>query len=64
LKINRPETMNVSPRWLFLKMHTDEGVVGYGEPIIEDRALTVEATVRELERHLVGEDPIRIEHHW
>jgi len=38
--------------------------VGYGEPIVEGRALTVETAVRELERYLVGEDPFRIEHHW
>jgi galactonate dehydratase len=64
LKITKLETMHVSPRWLFLKMHTDEGIVGYGEPIVEGRALTVETAVRELERYLVGEDPLKIEHHW
>lgn len=64
MKITKLETMHVSPRWLFLKVHTDEGVVGYGEPIVEGRALTVETAVRELERYLVGEDPFRIEHHW
>ena len=23
------------PRWMFLKIETDEGVVGWGEPVIE-----------------------------
>jgi galactonate dehydratase len=64
LEITKLETMCVDPRWLFLKMHTDEGLVGYGEPIVEGRALVVERAVRELERYLVNKDPFRIEHHW
>ncbi len=64
MKITGLEMMHVAPRWLFLKMHTDEGLVGYGEPVSEGRAKTVEAAVRELGRYLVGQDPRRIEHHW
>jgi len=64
MKITKLETMHVAPRWLFLKMHTDEGLVGYGEPILEGRAKTVEMAVRELERYLMGKDPFQIEHHW
>jgi galactonate dehydratase len=64
MKITMLELTHVSPRWLFLKMHTDEGLKGYGEPIVEGRALTVEAAVRELERYLVGKDPFEIERHW
>ena len=30
MKITRLETMLVKPRWLFLKMHTDAGLLGYG----------------------------------
>jgi len=64
LKITRLETMHVAPRWLFLKMYTDEGFVGYGEPIVEGRARTVETAVKELEKYLIGKDPFKIEHHW
>lgn len=64
MKITRLETIFVKPRWLFLKMHTDEGLVGLGEPIVEGRARTVAAAVKELESYLVGQDPRRIEHHW
>jgi len=64
MKITRLELIHVKPRWLFLKMHTDEGIVGYGEPVVEGRAQTVAAAVRELERYLIGQDPRRIEHHW
>ena len=43
LKITKLELTHVFPRWLFLRLHTDEGLVGYGEPIVEGQALTVEA---------------------
>ncbi|MFB0557839.1 MAG: galactonate dehydratase [Candidatus Bathyarchaeia archaeon] len=64
MEITKLEMTHVSPRWLFLKMYTDEELVGYGEPVVEGRALTVETAVRELERYLVGKDPFEIEHHW
>jgi galactonate dehydratase len=64
MKITKLETIFVQPRWLFLKMHTDEGIVGLGEPILEGRARTVAAAVREFEEYLIGQDPRRIEQHW
>ncbi|MEM3816050.1 MAG: galactonate dehydratase, partial [Candidatus Bathyarchaeia archaeon] len=64
MKITKIEMFHVKPRWLFLKMHTDEGIVGYGEPTLEGRTRTVEMAVREFERYLVGQDPLRIENHW
>src|SRR5262245_50239731 len=35
MRITRLETFLVKPRWLFLKVHTDAGIVGLGEPIVE-----------------------------
>ncbi len=64
MKITRLETIHVKPRWLFLKIHTDEGIVGLGEPIVEGRTLTTETAVEEIGRYLIGQDPRRIEHHW
>ncbi len=64
MKITKLETFHVKPRWLFLKMHTDEGIVGYGEPIVEGRASTVAAAIQELGRYLIGQDPRDIERHW
>jgi galactonate dehydratase len=64
IRITRLETMLVKPRWLFLKVHTDEGIVGLGEPITEGRALTCAAAVKEIEPYLVGKDPRRVVHHW
>jgi galactonate dehydratase len=64
VKITKLETLHVKPRWLFLKIHTDEGIVGYGEPVVEGRARTVETAIRELESYLIGQNPLKIEHHW
>lgn len=64
MKITKLETFLIQPRWLFLKIHTDEGLVGLGEPIVEGRALTVAQAIVELEEYLIGKDPTRVMHHW
>ncbi|MEO8861806.1 MAG: galactonate dehydratase [Ginsengibacter sp.] len=52
------------PRWLFLKIETNEGITGWGEPIIEGKAATVKTAVDELMQNLIGKDPMHIEDHW
>src|SRR5450755_4117725 len=64
LKITRLETFLVKPRWLFLKIHTNAGIVGLGEPITEGRALTCAEAVKEIEPYLIGKDPRAVVHHW
>lgn len=64
MKITALTTYIVPPRWLFLKIETDAGVTGWGEPVVEGRALTVEAAVKELGDYLIGKDPRLIEDHW
>ncbi|SDR22945.1 galactonate dehydratase [Thermostaphylospora chromogena] len=64
MKIVSMDTFLVPPRWLFLRIRTDEGITGWGEPVVEGRAETVRAAVAELADHLIGEDPLRIEDHW
>ncbi len=64
MKITRLTTYTVPPRWLFLKIETDEGVSGWGEPVVEGRAATVAAAVEALSDFLVGRDPLRIEARW
>ncbi|MFN7922981.1 MAG: galactonate dehydratase [Bryobacteraceae bacterium] len=64
LKITKVETFLVKPRWLFLKIHTDAGITGLGEPITEGRALTCATAVKELEPYLIGKDPRPVAHHW
>ncbi|WP_394184543.1 galactonate dehydratase [Metabacillus halosaccharovorans] len=64
MKITGYELFQVPPRWLFLKIMTDEGIIGWGEPVIEGKAATVAAAVKELMEGLMGKDPHRIEDHW
>ena len=64
MKITGINLYIVPPRWLFLEMETDEGITGWGEPVIEGRAATVKAAVQELERYLIGSDPMKIEDIW
>ncbi len=64
MKITKLTTYLTPPRWLFLKVETDAGIAGWGEPVLEGRAHTVAAAVSELADYLVGKDPLRIEDHW
>lgn len=64
MKITRLTTFLVPPRWCFLKIETDAGIVGWGEPVLEGRAHAVAAMVEELADYLVGKDPRHIEDHW
>jgi galactonate dehydratase len=64
VKITSMTTFVLPPRWLFLKIETDDGVVGWGEPVLEGRAASVAAAVEELSDYLIGKDPRRIEEHW
>lgn len=64
LKITKVETFMVKPRWLFLKIHTNAGITGLGEPIVEGRAKTVATAIEELTPYLIGKDPRPVAHHW
>jgi galactonate dehydratase len=64
MKITRLSTYRVPPRWMLLKIETDDGIEGWGEPVVEGRARTVETAVHELADYLVGRDPARINDLW
>jgi len=64
MKITKFNLYAVKPRWLFLAIETDEGITGWGEPVIEGRAHSVAAAVQELSTYLIGKDPRRINDHW
>jgi len=64
MKITKLTTYRIPPRWMLLKIETDEGIIGWGEPVIEGRARTVEAAVKEMEPYLIGQDPARINDLW
>ncbi|QWA13472.1 galactonate dehydratase [Sodalis ligni] len=64
MKVTKLTTYRLPPRWMFLKVETDEGITGWGEPVIEGRARTVEAAVHELSEYVIGQDPARINDIW
>ncbi len=64
MRITKLETFLVKPRTLFLKVQTDEGLIGLGEPVLEGRARTCAQAVAELEPYLIGQDPRKVVHHW
>jgi galactonate dehydratase len=64
MKISRIETFMVPPRWLFVRIETDDGLVGWGEPVVEGNAEAVRAAVNVLAEYLLGQQANRIEDHW
>jgi galactonate dehydratase len=64
MKITDVQTFVVPPRWLFMKVTTSEGLVGWGEPVLEGHAHTLAAKIDELRDFLVGRDPLLIEDTW
>ncbi|WP_020390420.1 galactonate dehydratase [Kribbella catacumbae] len=64
MKIERIETFLVAPRWLFCRIETSDGVVGWGEPVVEGRAEVVRTAIEVLSEYLIGQDPLQIERHW
>lgn len=64
MKITKLETFHVKPRWLFLKISTDEGIVGFGEPVIEGKSKIVEAAVHNMGKMIIGKNPCDIERLW
>lgn len=64
MKITGLKTFLVPPRWLFLKVETDAGLAGWGEPVLEGHAETLAAQIGEFEDFLIGKDPRHIEDIW
>jgi galactonate dehydratase len=64
MTITRIETFLVPPRWLFVRIETHEGLVGWGEPVLEGHADVVRAAVAAFSEFLVGADERRIEDLW
>ena len=64
MKITDLKMIHIKPRWMFLKIETDEGIYGWGEPVVEGRARTVETAVNELRSILIGQDRLKTQHLW
>ncbi|MGM7668205.1 galactonate dehydratase [Microbacterium sp. A93] len=62
--IARIESFPVAPRWLFVRIETSDGLVGWGEASLEGYADVVRAAVDQFAGYLMGRDPGLIEDHW
>ena len=63
MKITEIETLFIS-RYLFVKVHTDEGISGLGESGTHGHLEASAGSIQTFRRYLIGQDPLRIEHHW
>lgn len=64
MKLRCIETFQVPPRWLFVRLETNEGHVGWGEASLEGYAEAVEGAFEALKDRFLGCDPSRIEDIW
>lgn len=63
IKITKIETFVLKSSWVFIKISTDVGLVGWGE-MLKDRSLTCVAGAQQAAPYLIGKDPRRVVHHW
>ena len=65
IKITKLEIIPVHTcRTIFVKLHTDAGIIGIGEGTVEGRIPTTMTAIQELEKYLIGKDPRQPAHHW
>lgn len=50
--------------WLFVRITTDEGLVGWGEGSLHGAVAAVETAIQEVAPVLIGQDPSGTERHW
>lgn len=63
IKVTKLETFVLKNSWVFVKISTDAGIVGWGE-MLKDDAKACAAGAQEVGRYLVGQDPCRVIFHW
>ena len=62
--IARIETFLVPPRWLFVRIESADGAVGWGEASLEGHGEAVMGAFEPLRDRFIGHDPDRIEDIW
>ncbi|SFF21103.1 galactonate dehydratase [Paenibacillus algorifonticola] len=65
MKITKIKTYTVfayRTNWIFVQVHTDEGIVGVGEATLEYNEMALLGAIQDLERYLIGQNPLNIEH--
>ena len=63
MKITKMELIPAS-KYLFIRLHTDEGITGIGEVGAWGYLDGTVGVLKKLEGYIIGQDPMRIEHHW
>jgi len=64
MKITEIKVYKVKPRWIFIKISTDEGIDGWGEMISGTKTETVVAGAYEMGNRIIGRNPLEIERIW
>src|SRR5918997_2886346 len=64
MKIGRIETFYVPPRWLFVRVESEDGAIGWGEASLEGYAEAVDGAFEAIRDRFIGHDPRRIEDIW
>ena len=63
IKVTKIESFVLKNSWVFVKISTDAGIVGWGE-MLKDDAKACAAGALEVRDYLIGQDPTRVVHHW
>ena len=63
IKVTKIDTFVLKNSWVFVKVSTDAGIVGWGE-MLKDDAKACAAGALEVGDYLIGQDPCRVVHHW
>jgi galactonate dehydratase len=50
--------------YVFVKLETNKGLVGWGEGTLEGKAAAVMNCIEDFREFLIGKDPMQVEHHW
>lgn len=64
MRISAIDTYTVAPRWILVRVVTDDGCVGWGEAIVPKRVGAVVGAIEDLAGNVVGADVSRIEDLW
>ncbi|MER3403944.1 MAG: galactokinase, partial [Chloroflexota bacterium] len=64
MRIEQVETFQVGDRWLFVEIRTDSGLKGLGEAGLWGYPQAARAVIDSFKQYLIGQDPLKIEHHW
>jgi galactonate dehydratase len=63
IRVTKIDTFVLKNSWVFVKISTDAGIVGWGE-MLKDDAKACAAGAQEVGHYLIGQDPTRVVFHW